>query len=132
MTAPPFSEPEGPHFSHDPEALDAFLGGATSGFSSRYHIEDRVLYRDRTDPIALALGGGAFLVRDDAAELGSALGAARANPVEVDSQLGTAVALQAVGLPAARWDFWARDPVEGRWRLEACAENWWVMPHLRG
>jgi hypothetical protein len=131
VSSPPLGPPPGRLFPDDSALIGSFLAGGTDGHSARFHIEERVLYRDRMEPAALALGRGAFLVRGDevGTEVERVLVASGNLRIERDAPLGAAVALQAVGLPAARWDLWATDREEGRWRLEASAENWWVGPH---
>lgn len=133
MSSPPFSPPPGRLFANDSLLIHSFLSGETEGHSARFHVEGRVLFRDRMEPVALALGRRAFLVRGD--ETGTEVEPIMVQSgnirIERDAPLGAAVALQAVGLPAACWDLWAGDREEGQWRLEASAENWWVAPHHR-
>ena len=129
---PPYGAPSGPLLTDD-ELIDAFLSGARTGHSGRFHLEEGTLLVDRFVAVALRLRQRSVLVRTDVPTepIPERLAVADLRVVADDPPLATVVALQALGLPAVPWALWSESFEVGIADLEATAASDDVGPGHR-
>lgn len=110
VVRPPWGAPTGPELADLP-LVAAFAGGARTGHSNIFHIEEHTLLQDRFVTVAIRCGPQAVLVRTDLDTARLRRLTRRAGLIELVSEppLATVVSLQSSGLPAATWDLWGLD-----------------------
>lgn len=124
---PPYGGPSGPELPRE-QLLGHYLGGGASGWSEHLRIEEALLVGAGYVPLAIRLGEGAVLVREDLPDdeavaslrdaLLAALGDAGIGLVDEDATLGGVVGIEVAGVRGGIWSLWARDPEEGQSVLE--------------
>jgi hypothetical protein len=113
----PFAEPGGPRVD-DAAVVRAFAAGEPAGHSDRFRVEDRSLVMAPSDTAAaIRLNPGTVLVQHYLpSDLEAAKGTLEQSLVDAgltmfdeETLLGTAVAMQLVGLREPTWDLWGTD-----------------------
>lgn len=124
LVRPPFGDPTGPLVT-DISLVSAFIGGARTGYSPRFHIEESTLMLSRFTAVSVRLETQCLLMRTDvrsrAAEqiaVQNQLNLALSNP-----PLATVVSLQVLALPSASWDLWCVESIDAQKALEEAVVN---------